>query len=78
VLTTPYHGYLKNLALAVTGAMDAHFTALWDGGHIKFWSYRTLRQLLQEFGFGHCEFRGAGRWPALWKSMVVTARRLPV
>lgn len=28
IISTPSHGYLKNLALAVTGKMDAHFTAL--------------------------------------------------
>ena len=42
VVSTPYHGYLKNLALAVTGKMDTHFTALWAGGHIKFFSVKTL------------------------------------
>lgn len=75
VLSTPYHGYLKNLALAASGGMDRHFTALWDGGHIKFWSYRTLRELLRESGFEDFEFRGAGRLTWLWKSMVVTARK---
>ncbi|MBL8267850.1 class I SAM-dependent methyltransferase [Steroidobacter sp.] len=75
ILSTPYHGYLKNLALAATGALDHHFTALWDGGHIKFWSYRTLKQLLSEFGFVDFGFFGAGRLPWLWKSMVVVARK---
>jgi 2-polyprenyl-6-hydroxyphenyl methylase/3-demethylubiquinone-9 3-methyltransferase len=75
VVSTPYHGYLKNLALAVAGSMDDHFTALWDGGHIKFWSYRTLRTLLGESGFSRFEFRGAGRLPWLWKSMVVSCRK---
>jgi 2-polyprenyl-3-methyl-5-hydroxy-6-metoxy-1,4-benzoquinol methylase len=75
ILSTPYHGYLKNLALAATGALDHHFTALWDGGHIKFWSYRTLKQLLAEFGFDRFSFFGAGRLPWLWKSMVVVARK---
>jgi len=75
VLSTPYHGYLKNLALAVTGALDQHFTALWDGGHIKFWSYATLRQLLAEAGFQRFAFHGAGRLPWLWKSMVVVAHK---
>ncbi len=73
ILSTPYHGYLKNLALAAAGRMDDHFTALWDGGHIKFWSRRTLTALLGEFGFEVREFRGAGRAPWLWKSMVVRA-----
>jgi 2-polyprenyl-3-methyl-5-hydroxy-6-metoxy-1,4-benzoquinol methylase len=74
LLTTPYHGYLKNLALAACDGFDRHWTALWDGGHIKFWSYRTLTTLLAEQGFGRFAFRGAGRLPGLWKSMVVTAR----
>ncbi len=75
VLSTPYHGYFKNLALAVTGRLDAHFTALWDGGHIKFFSRKTLRALLGEAGFVDIRFRGAGRLPFLWKSMMVSARR---
>ena len=75
ILSTPYHGYLKNLALAVAGKMDDHFTALWDGGHIKFWSRRTLTRLLAEAGFEDVRFRGAGRLPYLWKSMILSARR---
>lgn len=75
VLSTPYHGYFKNLALAATGALDKHFTALWDGGHIKFWSYDTLRHLLAEAGFQRFAFYGAGRLPLLWKSMVVVAHK---
>lgn len=76
IISTPYHGYAKNLVLAASGAMDRHFTALWDGGHIKFWSYRTLRQLLSEAGFCGHNFQGAGRLPWLWKSMVVTSRKV--
>ena len=48
LVSTPYHGYWKNLALTLTGKMDAHFTALWDHGHVKFWSVRTLGVLLRE------------------------------
>lgn len=74
IMTTPYHGYLKNLLLAVTGSMDKHYTVLWDHGHIKFWSKATLRTLLREAGFNEIKFRGAGRLPWLWKSVVVSAR----
>jgi 2-polyprenyl-3-methyl-5-hydroxy-6-metoxy-1,4-benzoquinol methylase len=77
VVTTPYHGYVKNLALALTGKMDAHFTALWDGGHIKFWSRPTLTRLVEESGFRAHSFEGAGRLPLLWKSMILTARKAP-
>lgn len=75
ILSTPYHGYWKNLALAVTGKMDAHFTALWDHGHIKFWSTKTLAFLLQEAGFRDVRFERVGRIPALAKSMIAVARR---
>jgi len=75
IISTPYHGYLKNLALAVTGKLDAHFTALWDHGHIKFWSIETLSTLLREAGFNRLEFRRVGRIPPLAKSMIAIARR---
>lgn len=71
ILSTPYHGYLKNLALAASGQFDRHFTALWEGGHIKFWSKATLVRLLEKHGFERVEFRGVGRFPWLWKSMIV-------
>ena len=74
IITTPYHGYFKNLVLALSGKMDKHFTALWDGGHIKFWSFSTLSRLLDEQGFSGFKFYGAGRVPFLWKSMVISAR----
>ncbi len=73
VLTTPYHGYWKNLALAAAGRLDAHWNPLWDAGHIKFFSRATLARLLEETGFTAPHFRGAGRLPWLWKSMVFTA-----
>lgn len=75
IISTPYHGYLKNLALAVTGKLDRHFTALWDHGHIKFWSRETLAALLAEAGFVDIRFERVGRVPALAKSMIAIARR---
>ena len=75
IVSTPYHGYLKNLSLAISGKFDAHFTALWDHGHIKFWSRRTLSILLNEAGFSEVHFRRVGRIPALAKSMIAIARR---
>ena len=75
ILSTPYHGYLKNLALAVSGKMDDHFTALWDGGHIKFWSRKTLSTLLRETGFRGVEFLRVGRIPQLAKSMIAIAEK---
>ena len=75
IISTPYHGYLKNLALAVTGKMDFHFHPQCLGGHIKFWSRKTLSLLLHEAGFRVVGFHGAGRLPWLWKSMILVAEK---
>jgi len=75
VITTPYHGYWKNLALSVLDKWDHHHTALWHGGHIKFFSRRTLSQLLEENGWRVRRFQGIGRLPGLWKSMLLVAER---
>lgn len=75
VLTTPYHGYIKNLALAAAGHFDRHWHPLRVGGHIKFFSRATLSQALDQAGFVDLRFAGAGRLPFLWKSMVFTARK---
>ena len=75
VVSTPYHGYLKNLLLALANRWDSHHSPLWDGGHVKFWSRRTLTALLEANGFRVLEFHGAGRFPGLWKSMVLVAQK---
>jgi 2-polyprenyl-6-hydroxyphenyl methylase/3-demethylubiquinone-9 3-methyltransferase len=76
VVTTPFHGYAKNLLLALTNGFDSHWHPLRDYGHIKFFSRTTLTQLFIESGFADLSFRTAGRFPPLGKSMVV-AGRLP-
>jgi len=75
LLGTPYHGYLKNLALAVTGRMDSHFSVLHDGGHIKFFSVKTLSQLIIAHSFEGLSFTFYGRAPWLWKNMICHARK---
>lgn len=74
IISTPYHGYLKNLILAFFNAWDKHLTVLWDGGHIKFWSKKTLSELLKEYDFKAVEFKGCGRIPFVWKSMVINSK----
>lgn len=37
VLSTPYHGYLKNLVIALLNKWDDHHNPVRRGGHIKFW-----------------------------------------
>ncbi len=75
LIGTPYHGYIKNLVLAATGKMDSHFSALHDGGHIKFFSVKTLSQLMTSHAFEDLSFTFYGRAPWLWKNMICHARK---
>jgi 2-polyprenyl-3-methyl-5-hydroxy-6-metoxy-1,4-benzoquinol methylase len=75
ILSTPYHGYLKNLALAFTDKWDFHHHPTRIGGHIKFWSRKTLRLLFEKAGFQQISFCGVGRIPFLWKSMIVVFKK---
>jgi 2-polyprenyl-3-methyl-5-hydroxy-6-metoxy-1,4-benzoquinol methylase len=74
ILSTPYHGYLKNLMLSLFNKWDFHHTSLQDGGHIKFWSKNTLSELLKEEGFEIKKFTGCGRIPFMWKSMLLVGQ----
>jgi len=76
LLSTPFHGYLKNLALSIFDKWDDHFTALWQGGHIKFWSPKTITSLLNQTGFKVIEIHKVGRVPFLAKSMLVLAVKI--
>jgi 2-polyprenyl-3-methyl-5-hydroxy-6-metoxy-1,4-benzoquinol methylase len=75
IVSTPYHGYLKNLALALTNGWDRHFSVDWDGGHIKFFSRKTLAQMVSNAGFVNIRFFPVGRFPGLWKSMIMVAQK---
>lgn len=73
IISTPYHGYLKNLTLVIFNHYDKHHDPLWSGGHIKFWSRKTLSKLLENEGFEIMKFKGCGRFPFFWKSMLIKA-----
>ncbi len=75
IITTPYWGWLKNVLLAVTGRMDRALTALWTGGHIKHWSYTTLRKLFEEREFEFVAFQGAGRLPFICGMIMVFRKK---
>lgn len=73
MLTTPFHGLAKNLALVVL-AFDRHFNV--EGEHIRFFSRESLESLLLREGFETESFKGIGRFPFLWKTMFISARRI--
>ena len=73
ILTTPYHGYWKNLVLAITNSFDNHWHPLRDYGHIKFFSKSTMLSLFGEYALQNIQFQTVGRIPALARSMIVSA-----
>jgi 2-polyprenyl-3-methyl-5-hydroxy-6-metoxy-1,4-benzoquinol methylase len=75
VCSTPYHGYAKNLLISLLDGWDKHLVAAEVGEHIKFFSRKTLSRLLEGVGFRDLEFRGGGRVPYLWKSMLMSGVR---
>ncbi len=75
VIGTPYHGYLKNVAISVTGKWDVHHSVHWHGGHIKFFSISSLRNMLMQAGFSEPRFHYYGRFPGFWKNMIAVTRK---
>ncbi len=75
LVSTPYHGFLKYLAMSLTNRMDAHLNPLYEGGHIKFFSVKTLSKLISSDGFDEVEFEFLGRFPWLWKNMICLAKK---
>ena len=71
VLTTPYHGLIKNLLIATFG-FDRHFDP--TGEHIRFFSVASIRRCLAAQRFAVIHWRGIGRCRPIWKSLFVVAR----
>ena len=73
MLTTPYHGLVKNLLITLV-AFDGHYNP--ELSHIRFFTKRSLERSLRRAGFAPAAWRGLGRvWP-LWKSVFVAARKV--
>jgi 2-polyprenyl-6-hydroxyphenyl methylase/3-demethylubiquinone-9 3-methyltransferase len=73
VLTTPYHGLVKNIIIALKN-FDHHYDPYLS--HIRFFTKQTLVQCLTRAGFAIETFSGVGRrWP-VWRSSFVVARKV--
>lgn len=72
LLTTPYHGRVKNVALALA-RFESHFDPV--GQHLRFYTRRSLARLLEDFGFEEIAIITAGGWPLLRETMLAQARR---
>lgn len=74
VVTSNYHGYSKNVALALAGRFDSRWDPLLDHGKVKFFSRATLTSLLSEFDLHDLHFETAGRIPMFARTMLMAAR----
>lgn len=72
LISTPYHGWLKNVCIAASGRHDRHFDPLWRGGHLKFFSVATMTRLCEESGLRVVRVERVGRIAPLAKSMIFT------
>lgn len=71
-LTTPFHGWAKNLVIAAA-RFDKHFDV--SGDHVRFFSDASLTRLLEEGGFDVVKISHFGRrWP-LWAGIFVWAKK---
>jgi len=75
LISTPYHGYWKNLAVIATGRFDRHFDPLWEGGHVKFFTRAKLGQLLEAHALTQYKIHRLGRVPPLARSMLAEIHR---
>jgi 2-polyprenyl-3-methyl-5-hydroxy-6-metoxy-1,4-benzoquinol methylase len=72
--STPAHGRAAVLALALSGKrFDRHFDPRSD--HVRFYTARSLRALLTDFGFERVAVRGAAGIPGARRLLLACARR---
>lgn len=70
LLTTPYHGFLKNILVTLFN-FDKHFDP--TGPHVRFFSKKTLTNLLMKFGFQVEEQGFFGRFYPISHSIYISA-----
>jgi 2-polyprenyl-6-hydroxyphenyl methylase/3-demethylubiquinone-9 3-methyltransferase len=73
IITTPYHGWLKNLMI-ITFAFERHFNVEWE--HIRFWTKRSLAKVAYDHGFKPILWNSVGRFPLVAKSFFVGFERV--
>jgi 2-polyprenyl-3-methyl-5-hydroxy-6-metoxy-1,4-benzoquinol methylase len=74
LLTTPDHGLLSRLRLALSvGAFESHFDPRSD--HLRFYTPGLLVELLADFGFEEIAVARAGGLPGARRVLLASARR---
>lgn len=72
ILTTPYHGRLKNILISLIH-FDRHFDP--EGSHVRFFDKGGMTRCLTRAGFSAESWSGFGRvWP-LWFSWFIVSKK---
>jgi 2-polyprenyl-6-hydroxyphenyl methylase/3-demethylubiquinone-9 3-methyltransferase len=69
ILTTPYHGVLKNILVCLL-KFEKHFDP--EGPHIRFFDKAGLRRCLAKAGLRTVRWQGIGRLPWVWRTWFVS------
>jgi len=72
VLTTPYHGKIKNILISMI-KFDKHFNP--EGEHIRFFDKTGLERCLKKAGFQPISWSGIGRVPGLYRTWFIVAQK---
>ncbi len=73
LLTVPYHGILKNAAIALLG-FERHYNPYLS--HVRFFTRKSLESCLGNAGFQRTLLKGIGRFWPLWNSILVIAQKM--
>ena len=76
LISTPYHGYLKNLLISLLNLNDKHYTVLWPHGHIKFFSVNSLTNLINRYKFEIQSINYSGRIYPFSHSMIFLLKKI--
>ncbi|MBI4445044.1 MAG: methyltransferase domain-containing protein [Acidobacteria bacterium] len=72
ILTTPYHGLIKNLLIALL-FFDKHFDPSWQ--HIRFWTRKNLSRVCLSHGLRPIQWNTVGRFWPVPKSFFLVCRK---
>jgi SAM-dependent methyltransferase len=72
LLSTPYHGRVKSLAIALA-RFESHYDPV--GEHLRFYTRRSLRGVLEDLGFEVTAMSTQGGPPLLRDTLYAEARR---
>jgi ubiquinone/menaquinone biosynthesis C-methylase UbiE len=71
-VTVPWHGVLKNVVIAL-GSFERHHDPLEPV--LRFYARRSMKRLLDDFGFEQVRVRGVGGLPLMRRTLLARARR---